>query len=46
MDLYDTITEPTFLESEQGRLLAYHRHPGVGPWIVFLGGLKSDMEGA
>ncbi len=35
----------TFLETPQGRRLAYHRSEGRGPWIVFLGGLKSDMEG-
>ena len=35
----------TFLETPQGRQLAYHRSEGRGPWIVFLGGLKSDMEG-
>ncbi|MEM8576292.1 MAG: alpha/beta hydrolase [Pseudomonadota bacterium] len=34
-----------FLDTPQGRRLAYHRSPGTGPWIVFLGGLKSDMEG-
>ncbi|MDK3016066.1 alpha/beta hydrolase [Pseudodonghicola flavimaris] len=35
----------TFLETPQGRKLAYHRTEGQGPWVVFLGGLKSDMEG-
>ncbi|TDE40120.1 alpha/beta fold hydrolase [Antarcticimicrobium sediminis] len=35
----------TFLETPQGRRLAYHRSAGQGPWVVFLGGLKSDMEG-
>ncbi|GHG90509.1 alpha/beta fold hydrolase [Pseudodonghicola xiamenensis] len=35
----------TFLDSPQGRKLAYHRTEGQGPWVVFLGGLKSDMEG-
>ncbi|MCE8007980.1 alpha/beta hydrolase [Aestuariivita sp.] len=33
------------LETAQGRRLAYHRTQGAGPCIVFLGGLKSDMEG-
>lgn len=37
--------ETSFLTTEQGRRLAYHRTEGQGPWIVFLGGLKSDMEG-
>ncbi len=36
---------PTFLDTPDGRRLAYHRTEGQGPWIVFLGGLKSDMEG-
>lgn len=34
-----------FLETAQGRRLAYHKSDGAGPTIVFLGGLKSDMEG-
>lgn len=33
------------LDSPQGRRLAYHLSPGRGPCVVFLGGLKSDMEG-
>lgn len=37
--------EPEFFETPNGRRLAYHKTPGAGPWIVFLGGLKSDMEG-
>ncbi|MEL7263005.1 MAG: alpha/beta hydrolase, partial [Pseudomonadota bacterium] len=36
---------PDYLETPQGRRLAYHRSTGQGPWVVFLGGLKSDMEG-
>ena len=36
----------TFLETEQGRSLAYHKTEGAGPMVVFLGGLKSDMEGS
>ncbi|WP_170449419.1 alpha/beta fold hydrolase [Ruegeria arenilitoris] len=35
----------TFLETPQGRRLAYHKSDGAGPTVVFLGGLKSDMEG-
>ncbi len=34
-----------FLETPQERRLAYHKSEGTGPTIVFLGGLKSDMEG-
>ncbi len=35
----------TFLDTPQGRKLAYHKTDGTGPTVVFLGGLKSDMEG-
>ncbi len=34
-----------FLETALGRRLAYHKTEGAGPTVVFLGGLKSDMEG-
>ncbi|WP_107495692.1 alpha/beta hydrolase [Thalassobius sp. I31.1] len=34
-----------FLETDQGRKIAYHKTGGEGPTVVFLGGLKSDMEG-
>lgn len=34
-----------FLTTAQGRKLAYHKTEGKGPTVVFLGGLKSDMEG-
>ena len=37
--------ELQYLETPQGRRLAYHLSPGAGPVIFFLGGLKSDMEG-
>ncbi|MGA9410345.1 MAG: alpha/beta hydrolase [Roseobacter sp.] len=37
--------EPNYFETPQGRRLAYHATPGSGPCIIFLGGLKSDMEG-
>ena len=39
------MSDTNFLETPSGRRLAYHRTPGQGPWIVFLGGLKSDMMG-
>lgn len=39
------MSDTAFLETPSGRRLAYHRTPGRGPWIVFLGGLKSDMMG-
>jgi len=34
-----------YLDTPQGRRLAYHKTDGKGPCIVFCGGLKSDMEG-
>lgn len=39
------MTAPKFLQTPQGRTLAYHATKGKGPCVVFLGGLKSDMEG-
>ncbi|KIC12938.1 alpha/beta hydrolase [Leisingera sp. ANG-M1] len=35
----------SYLETAQGRRIAYHKSDGQGPCVVFLGGLKSDMEG-
>ncbi len=35
-----------FLTTPQGRRIAYRRTEGQGPGVVFLGGFKSDMEGA
>ena len=34
-----------FFDSPQGRRIAYHKSGSKGPTVVFLGGLKSDMEG-
>ena len=39
------MTGPIHLVTPQGRRLAYHRTEGKGPMVVFLGGLRSDMEG-
>ncbi|AXI50685.1 MAG: alpha/beta hydrolase [Sulfitobacter sp.] len=39
------MTAPMYLETPQGRRLAYHKTEGTGPCVVFLGGLKSDMMG-
>jgi pimeloyl-ACP methyl ester carboxylesterase len=39
------MAEPSYLETVQGRAIAYHLTEGEGPCVVFLGGLKSDMEG-
>ncbi|MEO1952326.1 alpha/beta hydrolase [Thioclava sp.] len=35
-----------YFESQEGRRIAYNLTPGKGPGVVFLGGFKSDMEGA
>lgn len=34
-----------YLEMEAGRRIAYERHEGRGPGVVFLGGFRSDMTG-
>ena len=34
-----------YLETEAGRRIAYQRHEGRGPGVVFLGGFRSDMTG-
>lgn len=39
------MTQPDFIETSQGRRIAYHQTAGRGPGVVFLGGFKSDMEG-
>ena len=39
------MAEPSYLDTDQGRRIAYHLTQGDGPCVVFLGGLKSDMEG-
>jgi len=39
------MSQPDFIQTKQGRRLAYHLSAGQGPCVVFLGGLKSDMEG-
>ena len=33
------------IDSPQGRRLAYVGTQGKAPWVVFLGGFKSDMQG-
>lgn len=36
---------PQYLDTDQGRRIAYHRTDGKGPGVVFLGGFRSDMTG-
>lgn len=40
------MADPHYLDTPQGRRLAFHATDGAGPTVVFLGGLKSDMEGS
>jgi len=37
---------PQTLTTKEGRTIAFHQTPGKGPGGVFLGGLKSDMQGS
>jgi len=39
------MAETQFIDTPQGRRIAYHYSAGKGPCVVFLGGLKSDMMG-
>ena len=39
------MTKPSFFETPNGRRISYHHTAGEGPCIVFLSGLKSDMDG-
>ncbi|MBV0912570.1 alpha/beta fold hydrolase [Anianabacter salinae] len=39
------MSDPQFIDTPQGRRIAYHVTRGAGPGIVFLGGFKSDMDG-
>ena len=36
---------PDFLDTPDGRRIAYHLTDGLGPTVVFCGGFKSDMDG-
>lgn len=42
---YHQIMDPNYLETPDGRRIAYHRSEGASPGIVFLGGFRSDMTG-
>ena len=39
------MADPDYLETTQGRRLAYRAGRGAGPGVIFLGGFLSDMEG-
>lgn len=39
------MAEPQFIDTAQGRRLAYHKFGGRRVGVVFLGGLRSDMTG-
>ena len=39
-------TDPAYLTTPHGTRIAFHRHPGKGPGVMFLGGFMSDMEGS
>lgn len=39
------MTDIDYLETPQGRRIAYRRTVGSAPGVVFLGGFRSDMEG-
>lgn len=37
--------QPSFLSSDHGTRIAYHKTSGTSPGVVFLGGFMSDMDG-
>jgi len=39
------MADPQYLDTPQGRRIAWHRFSGREPGVVFLGGLRSDMTG-
>jgi pimeloyl-ACP methyl ester carboxylesterase len=39
------MSDVTYMQGPRGNRLAYVASPGGGPWIVFLSGYRSDMEG-
>ncbi|KKL48405.1 hypothetical protein LCGC14_2325830, partial [marine sediment metagenome] len=39
------MSDSKFIDTPEGRRIAYHKTDGAGPCVVFLGGLKSDMMG-
>lgn len=41
-----TLTRPSFLNTERGVSIAYHKIAGASPGVLFCGGFMSDMTGA
>lgn len=41
----DLNSEPSFLGTPQGRMIAYHRLQGDSPGVVYIHGLNSTMNG-
>jgi pimeloyl-ACP methyl ester carboxylesterase len=39
------VSEKAYLDTPQGRRIAYHRTEGAEPGVTFLGGFRSDMTG-
>lgn len=39
------MSQTQYLDTPQGRRIAFNKSEGRGPGVVFLGGFKSDMEG-
>jgi len=39
------MSQPRFLDSPEGRRIAFHATPGKQPGVVFMGGFRSDMTG-
>ncbi len=39
------MSDPAFLDRPGGHHLAYVKHDGAGPGLIWLGGFKSDMDG-
>lgn len=37
---------PSFLELSHERRIAYYKHEGQGPYVIFMGGFMSDMTGS
>jgi len=45
MNTPNALSPPDYLKTDDGSRLAYRRTEGEGPGVIFLHGLKSDMDG-